>query len=258
MAARLNRLKLAAVLTAAALAVAPTAARAQDVLVFAAASLKNALDAIVHSYRGAGGGGVAIAYAASSALARQIEAGAPADIVFLADGEWLDYLAARRLIAASTRADLLGNRLVLVAPAASRAAVDIAPDFPLAEMLGPGRLAMAASASVPAGKYAKAALEKLGVWDSVRHRLAETENVRAALAFVARGEAPLGIVYASDALAEPKVRIVAGFPAGSHPPIVYPAALTAGTVHPAAAGFLAYLQTPAAKALFARHGFSVL
>jgi molybdate transport system substrate-binding protein len=248
---------LVATLVALGLVLPPGAARAQDVLVFAAASLKNALDAIVQSYRGDGGGGAVVAYAASSALARQIEAGAPADIIIVADGEWLDYLAARRLIAAGSRVDLLGNRLVLIAPGNSRVTAAIAPNFPLAEMLGAGRLAMASSTTVPAGKYAKAALQKLGVWPAVKDRLAEAENVRAALLFVARGEAPLGIVYASDALAEPKVRIVASFPADSHPPIVYPAALTARTVHPAAARFLAYLRTPTAKALFTRHGFIV-
>lgn len=237
-------------------------ATAQTLTVFAAASLKNALDAIVAERKPAGAR-VSIAYGASSTLARQIENGAPAEVYVSADLEWMDYLAARGLIRADTRRNLIGNALVLIAPqdgrqSDGRQTVDLRPGVPLAALLGGGRLAIADPHSVPAGKYAHAALEKLGVWPSVAGRLAPAENVRAALMLVARGEAPLGIVYASDAAAEPKVRIAARFDARLHPPIVYPAALTAAARGGDAAQFLDALGTPAARALFERHGFARL
>jgi molybdate transport system substrate-binding protein len=199
-----------------------------------------------------------VSYAASSALARQIEAAAPADLFISADLEWMDYLAARRLIQPGSRVNLLGNRLVLIAPAGSAANFAVDRGMPLARTLGDGRLAMADPDSVPAGKYGKAALEALGAWNAVAARVARAENVRAALALVARGECPLGIVYATDAAAEPKVRVVGAFPTGTHPPIVYPAALTAASANPAARGFLEFLGSAETKPVFERYGFTVL
>jgi molybdate transport system substrate-binding protein len=230
-----------------------------ELVVFAAASLKTALDEIDAQYRKEKGTGVRTSYAASSALARQIESGAPADIFISADLDWMDYLAARKQIRAETRSNLLGNQLVLVAPSGSATTLEIGPGFPLAAALGAdGRLAMADPDAVPAGKYGRAALEALGVWPTVRERVARAENVRAALLLVARGEAPLGIVYRTDATAEPGVRIVGAFPAGTHPPIVYPIAVTAGSAHADAAGYVAYLKSPAARAAFEKQGFAPL
>jgi molybdate transport system substrate-binding protein len=234
------------------------AAQTRDVLVFAAASLKDALDEIAAQVRRATGKRVAISHAASSALARQIEAGAPADLIVSADRDWMDYLAQRNLIRAGTRSDLLGNRLVLIAPAGSAADVAIAPGFPLARLLGDGRLAMANTAAVPAGRYGKAALEALGVWPSVAGRLAQAENVRVALLLVARGEAPLGIVYRTDAAADPSVRVAGVFPEGTHPPIIYPVALTTASANPDAVALLAYLRSADARTAFERQGFAVL
>jgi molybdate transport system substrate-binding protein len=231
-------------------------ARAQsaDVTVFAAASLKNALDAIADAFTHETGKRVAISYAASSALARQIEHGAPADVFISADLDWMDYLQARNLIKPDTRRNLVGNRIVLVGPSGRGDVIDLKPGA-LAAALGDGRLAMANVAAVPAGKYGKAALEHLGLWSEVAARLAQSENVRAALTFVARGEAPLGIVYESDARAEPRVRVAARFPESSHPPIVYPAALTRASTRSDAARFLQTLRTPASAAILAREGF---
>jgi molybdate transport system substrate-binding protein len=225
-----------------------------DTTVFAAASLKDALDENVAAYRDGMNERVVVSYAASSALAKQIEAGAPADLFISADLEWMDYLQQRRLIKPETRRNLLRNRLVLIAPADSRVSVSIAPGFPLATLLGKGRLAMANPDAVPAGKYGKASLEALGVWRDVQARLASTENVRAALVLVARGEAPLGIVYRTDAAADSKVRVVGLFPESTHPPIIYPIAVTAGA-KPAAAAFLTWLSKPEARAIFQKHGF---
>jgi molybdate transport system substrate-binding protein len=235
-----------------------TAARADDVLVFAAASLQNALDDAAAAFHSKTGDGTKISYAASSALAKQIENGAPADLFISADLDWMNYLGQKKLIEDGTRANLLGNKLVLVAPAASNAQVEIKPGFALASLLGGGRLAMADPASVPAGKYGKAALEKLGVWDGVQDKVAPAQDVRAALRFVARGEAPLGIVYQTDAAAEPGVKIVGVFPEGSYPPIIYPAALVASSRNPAAAKLLAFLRSPAARPYFEKQGFTVL
>jgi molybdate transport system substrate-binding protein len=232
-------------------------AQAPDVTVFAAASLKTALDAIAADYRRETGRRIAVSYAASSALAKQIERGAPADLFLSADQDWMDYLAAKGLVQAGTRRDLLGNRLVAIAPSAEARPLALEPGA-LAPRLGDGRLATAAVSTVPAGKYAKAALQSLGLWAEVAGRLAEAENVRAALTYVARGEAPLGIVYETDAQAEPGVAVVARFPETSHPPIVYPAALTAAAQGDAPARFLAALTAPAARAIFAREGFTLL
>lgn len=230
-----------------------------SVVVFAAASLKNALDEANAQWTAGGKPAATIAYAASSALAKQIESGAPADVFVSADIDWMEYVAQRKLIQEDTRKNLLGNTLVLVAPADSELKLEIAPGFALARALGgDGKLAMADTAAVPAGKYGKAALEKLGVWDQVKDRLAPAENVRAALLLVSRGEAPLGIVYGSDAVSEPKVRVVGTFPEDSHPPILYPVALTRSAADPDAAGFLRYLQSPAVRPVFEKQGFEVL
>jgi molybdate transport system substrate-binding protein len=234
-------------------------ARADDVVVFAAASLKDALDAINADWQKEGGKHATISYAASSALAKQIEAAAPADVFISADLDWMDYLDKKNLIAPGTRHNLLGNSLVLIAPADGNApAVDIKPDFPLAKLLGGGKLAMADPNAVPAGKYGKAALTKLGVWDSVSGSVAAAENVRACLLLVARGEAPFGIVYKTDAAIEPKVKIVGTFPADSVPPIIYPMAQTAASKNPDAAAFTAYLGGADATKQFEHYGFTVL
>ncbi|MBB5875109.1 molybdate ABC transporter substrate-binding protein [Xanthomonas sp. 3498] len=237
----------------------PSAAAQTPLTVFAAASLKESLDEAASAYQRARGTPVQVSYAASSTLARQVEQGAPADVFVSADQEWMDYLQQRKLIDPALRRDLLGNTLVLVAPAASTAHVDLRkPGALLAALGAQGRLAVGQTASVPAGKYARAALQALGQWDSLQPRLAESESVRSALMLVARGEAPLGIVYGSDAQAEPKVRVVATFPADSHAPIVYPVApLRASTQGKAAADFVRWLGTPPAQAIFRRHGFSL-
>lgn len=239
-------------------AISQAAAQSKDVLVFAAASLKNALDDIHTQYTKDTGKEVSISLAASSQLAKQIESGAPADIFISADLDWVDYLAQKNLIKPDTRKNLLGNELVLIAPKERNLDVAIAPGFDLAKLLGGGKLAMADTSAVPAGKYGKAALEKLGVWASVSGQMAQAENVRAALLLVARREAPLGIVYQTDAAAEPGVRIVGVFPADTHPPIIYPIALTAGSSNPDAPAFLAYMSSDKSRALFEKQGFVVL
>ncbi|MGE0093835.1 MAG: molybdate ABC transporter substrate-binding protein [Alphaproteobacteria bacterium] len=232
-----------------------SAARAEDVVVFAAASLKESLDEAARQYQASGLDKILVSYAASSALAKQIEAGAPADIFISADLEWMDYLAARNLIKPATRANRLGNSLVLIAPKDSMVSLKLAPGADLAGALKGGKLAMADPDHVPAGKYGKAALEKLGLWASVQSGVARAENVRSALAFVARGEAPLGVVYGTDAAAEKAVRVVDVFPAGSYPPITYPVAETASSTKAGAARFLTYLHSAEAKAVFQRFGF---
>ena len=230
----------------------------ERVTVFAAASLKNALDAVGDAWRADTGNELVASYAGSSALARQIEQGAPADLFLSADLDWMAYLSERGLTRKDSETLLLGNSIVLVAPAESTAAATIAPGFDLAGLLGDGRLAMANVEAVPAGRYGKAALQSLGVWPSVERSVAQAENVRAALALVATGEAPLGIVYRTDAAAEPKVRILGAFPADSHSPIVYPVALLADVDRPQAAELLDYLRSPSARAVFERAGFAVL
>ena len=231
-------------------------ARAADVTVFAAASLSDALQEIGKAYQQKTGHTVAFSFAASSALARQIEASPGADVFISADSDWMDYLDKKGLIVHATRKDILGNHLVLVAPAASKTSLKIAPHFDLAAALGDGRLSIADPASVPAGKYGKAALIALGVWDSVSGHLAPAENVRVALSYVARGETPFGIVYTTDAMAEPRVRIVGTFPQNTHAPIVYPAALTKDA-GPLAKEFLDYLEGPQARAVFQKDGFAI-
>lgn len=230
---------------------------AEKVKVFAAASLKNALDEASAAWKAQTGRETTNTFAASSALARQIEADAPADIFISADLDWMNYLADRKLIAAGSEVSLLGNTLVLVAPASSTASTVIAPGFDLAAILSGGRLAVGDVRAVPAGKYAKAALEKLGVWASAESSLAQAENVRAALKLVATGEAPAGIVYGSDAKEDTSVRVLGVFPPDSHPPIIYPAAITAGSKNAEAGAFLQFLQSPAAKGIFTAHGFTV-
>ncbi len=253
------RLALAAVLSVPAAAALPHIAAADDVVVFAAASLKNALDDVAARYKTATGKTVAINYAASNALAKQIEQAAPADIFFSADLAWMDYLEERNLIVKDSRRTLLGNEIVLVAPKDSSAAIEVAPGMKLADLLGAdGRLAMANVESVPAGKYGKAALEKLGVWDSVAGRIVQADNVRAALAFVAKGEAPLGIVYTTDANSEKAVKVIGKFPADSHPPILYPVALTAASKNPDAKAFLEFMESDAAKPAYEAQGFTVV
>jgi molybdate transport system substrate-binding protein len=232
-------------------------AQAADVTVFAAASLKTALDAVAADFKHETGRRVVVSYAASSALARQIEQGAPADLFISADLDWMDYLQARGLIRPGTRQSLLGNHIVLIAPADVAEPIDLRPGE-ISRRLGNGRLATGAVQSVPAGRYGKAALESLGLWAEVSGRLAEVENVRAALVFVSRGEAPLGIVYETDAKADPKVTVVARFPAASHPPIVYPAAMIASSKSAEAQTFLAALWSRRSAETFARAGFALL
>jgi molybdate transport system substrate-binding protein len=253
--------RLAALVATAGIALAVTLpANAQDAgpVVFAAASLKNALDEINASWEAETGKSATISYAASSALAKQVEGGAPADIFFSADLTWMDYLAEKKLIATDTRAELLGNSIVLVAPKDLAAAITIEKGFDLKTLLGDGKLAMGAVDSVPAGKYGKAALEKLGAWSGVKDQVAQADNVRAALLLVSRAEAPLGIVYKTDAAADPEVKVVGTFPADSHPAIIYPVALTTESKSEDAKAFLAYLKTDAAKASFEKQGFTVL
>ena len=233
-------------------------AQTADVTVFAAASLKNALDIIVADYQRASGKRMAVSYAASSALARQIEQGAPADIFASADLDWMDYAAQKKTIADDTRVNLLGNRLVLIAPKNSKIdKVIIGKGFDLAGLAGDGRIATADVRAVPAGKYAKAGLEALGAWAGAEKKIAMAENVRATLALVARSEAALGIVYETDAKIEPGVRIVGTFPADSHPVIVYPVAATA-SAKPEAAAYLNFLRSGIAKAVFEQYGFTFL
>ena len=233
------------------------AADRPPVTVYAAASLKNALEDIAKDFSRTSGVQAQVSYGASSMLARQIENGAPADLFISADTDWMDYLAQRRLIVTATRRNVLSNHLALIAPAESKVSLHIGANMALAKALGDGRLAIAGP-DVPAGRYARDSLAALGVWASVEGRLAQAENVRVALFYVSRGEAPLGLVYDTDARVEPKVRIVGLLPDSSHPPIVYPAALTVRNANPKAAAFLGYLQGPEATAVFHKYGFIVL
>jgi molybdate transport system substrate-binding protein len=242
----------------AAMVVQADGAEKKPITVFAAASMKNALDEVDSLFATRSGIKVVASYAASSALMKQIEQGSPADVFLSADTDWMDYGTKQGLIKNNTRKNLLGNRLVLIAPKDSKIdKVTITPGFDLAALIGDGRLATGDVRAVPAGLYAKAALEKLGVWSSIESKLAMAENVRAALVLVARGEAPLGIVYETDAKVDPSVKIVGVFPEDSHPPIIYPVALTKNA-KPEAAQYLAFLTTPEAKAVFERYGFRVL
>jgi len=238
-------------------AVAPQPAPA--LTVFAAASLKESMDAAANAFQQQTGQPVQVSYAGSSALARQIEQRAPADVFVSADTEWMDWLQERDLIDPATRADLLGNTLVLVAPADGDAQpLALATGTDLLPLLGEdGRLALALTDSVPAGKYAKAAFESLGLWTALQPRVAESENVRAALLLVARGEAPLGVVYGSDAQAEPRVKVLATFPVDAHPEIVYPVAKVRASAHPQAGEFVQWLDSPEAGEIFRGHGFTL-
>ena len=242
------------------LAAAPLSAAAQDsITVFAAASLKNALDDVDTAFTKATGVKIVASYEASSSLAKQIEAGAPADVFISADLRWMDYVAGKKLIKADTRVNLLGNRLVLIAPKDSKLDhVAIGQGFDIAKLAGDGHIAVADVKAVPAGLYAKAALEKLGAWTAAEPKLAQAVNVRATLAFVARAETPLGIVYETDAKIEPKVKIVGYFPNGSYAPVTYPVAATASSKNAAVGKYLDFLRTPAAKAIFEKYGFSFL
>ena len=236
----------------------PAAARAGDVLVFAAASLKTALDQVAADWREKTGKDVSISYAGSSSLARQIEQGAPADIFISASVDWMDYLQSAGLIRDETRTNLLGNRLVLIAHGADTPRIDLDGGADLSAILADQRLAMALVDSVPAGVYGKQALTSLGQWESVAAKVAQTDNVRAALALVSSGEVPLGIVYASDAVADENVSVVAVFAENTHAPIVYPAAVTAGSEAADATGFLKALSGPAATEIFKAQGFAPL
>ena len=227
------------------------------VLVFAAASLANVLGDLDKAFTARTGVRVTSSLAASSTLAKQIEAGAPADVYFSADLQWMDYLQQRGLLRAGSRRNVAGNSLVLIAPKGSSGQVSIGPGFDLPRLLGAGRLAVADPDSVPAGIYAREALTKLGAWGGVESRLVRAENVRAALEYVARGDTPLGIVYRTDALVEKRVRVVGVFPANSHPPIVYPVALT-GRASEAASRYLAFITSPDAQAIFRKWGFEPL
>jgi molybdate transport system substrate-binding protein len=235
-------------------------ARAEDngLTVFAAASMKNALDDVDAAYSAKTGVKIAASYAASSALAKQIEQGAPADVFLSADTDWMDYAIGKKNINEPTRVNLLGNSIVLIAPKDSKIDnVTIGPGFDLAKLAGDGKIATGDVKAVPVGKYAQAALEKLGAWQAAAPKFAMAESVRAALALVARGEAVLGIVYSTDAKVEPGVKIVGTFPADSHPPIIYPVAATS-TAKPDVTGYLAFLRTAAAKAIFEKYGFTFL
>ncbi|MBX9911242.1 MAG: molybdate ABC transporter substrate-binding protein [Beijerinckiaceae bacterium] len=237
----------------------PAHAQPKDLVIFAAASLKNALDETAAAWaKETGRPAPKISYAASSALAKQLEQGAPADLFLSADLDWMDHAASKGLIRTESRVTLLANRIALIAPSDSTATVTLGAGVDLTAALGQGRLAMANVEAVPAGKYGKAALETLGGWDKVKDKVAQAENVRAALLLVSRGEAPLGIVYTTDTAAEPKVKVLATFPEDSHPPILYPVAVTKDSTHPDAAGFLAYLRGPASRAAFEKQGFTVL
>jgi molybdate transport system substrate-binding protein len=256
----MNRLAgiFVAFLVCAGVPVPPAAAQEKAITVFAAASMKNALDDIDAAYTARTGVKVTVSYGPSSGLARQIEQGAPADVFISADTDWMDYAISRKSIDEASRVNLLGNTIVLIAPKDSKVDnVTIAQGFDLAKLAGDGKIATGDVKSVPSGKYAKAALEKLGSWQSAEPKFAMADNVRAALTLVARGEAALGIVYSTDAKVEPGVKIVGIFPANSHPPIIYPVAATA-TAKPEASGYLAFLRSTAAKTILEKYGFKFL
>ena len=251
-------LGLAPAALAALMALSPGRAAADDVLVFAAASLKDALDEISVEWTEATGHTATVSLAGSSELARQIQQGAPADIFISANVDWMDTLQNEDLIDPETRYDLLANTIVLIAHGKEAQPVAIAPGFDLAGMLGDEKLAMALVDAVPAGIYGKASLESLGVWDAVAPKVAQTDNVRAALALVSTGEAPLGIVYATDAVADDNVTVVGTFPSDTHPPIIYPIAAVAESENAVNGEFLEFLRGPEAVAAFERQGFEVL
>jgi molybdate transport system substrate-binding protein len=256
----LNRIKVTALTLSILAGLCPTAINAQNpsLTVFAAASMKNALDDVNAAFTGDTGIKVTASYATSPVLIKQIEQGAPADIFVSADLDWMDYGSQKKLIKEETRLNMLGNRLVLIAPSDSNLAnVAIGPGFDLAGLAGDGRIATGDVSTVPVGKYAKTALQKLGSWAAASSKMAMTESVRAALMLVARGEAPIGIVYETDAKVEPRVKVIGVFPEDSHPPVTYPVAATV-TSKPDAALYLDYLHSSAAKAIFEKYGFSFL
>ena len=237
---------------------APTAAQDKSLTIFAAASMKNALDEIDAAYTAKSGVRITVSYAASSALAKQIEQGAPADVFISADTDWMDYATSKRTIDEPSRVNLLGNSIVLIAPKDSKVNnVSIGPGFDLAKLAGDGRIATGDVKSVPAGKYTRTALEKLGSWQAAEPKFAMADSVRAALTLVARGEAVLGIVYSTDAKVEPGVKIVGTFPADSHPAIIYPVAATT-TAKPEASDYLAFLRSTAARTILEKYGFKFL
>jgi molybdate transport system substrate-binding protein len=239
-------------------ATSPALAQDKSLTVFAAASMKNALDDIDAAYTAKTGVKIVVSYAASSALAKQIEQGAPADIFASADTDWMDYAASKKNINEPTRMNLLGNTIVLIAPKDSKIDnVTIGPGFDLSKLAGDGKIATGDVKAVPVGKYAKAALEKLGAWSAAEPKFAMAESVRVALTLVSRGEAALGIVYSTDARVDPGVKIVGTFPADSHPAIIYPVAATT-TAKAEAADYLAFLRSSAAKAIFEKYGFKFL
>jgi molybdate transport system substrate-binding protein len=238
---------------------APTVfAEDTELVIFAASSLKTALDKVAAAWTLDTKKETSLSYAASSALARQIESGAPADVFMSADTDWMSYLTDKKLVAAEGVVNLLGNEIVLIAPKQSTTEIKLEQGLNLAAVLGNGKLAMADVKAVPAGKYGKAALESLGAWTDVEPQVAQAENVRAALKLVATGEAPLGIVYATDARAEPSVKIIASFPASSHPPIIYPVAAVASSGSADAKAFVAFLRSPEALDIFKAEGFTSL
>lgn len=230
-------------------------AQSRPVTVFAAASLKTALDEVVEQYSSKTGKSVQPSYAASSALARQIQYGAPADIFISANSNWMDWLQQEGLLRNETRVDLLSNRLVLIAAPGNDVQLTLGPNFDLSDALGQSWLAMALTNAVPAGVYGKAALQSLGVWNEVKDRVAQSDNVRTALIHVATGQAALGIVYATDALVDPRVRVIAALPSDSHPEILYPAAIIKDSSNPDATLFLGYLNGPNARQIFDDRGF---
>jgi molybdate transport system substrate-binding protein len=254
-----RRLVILAALAMTALpAMAARSAAAEPVMIFAAATLKNALDAVDAAAEASTHVRVTAVYAPSPSLVKQLENGAPGDIFFSADVDWMNEAIARKVVDPSTRDDLLSSKLVLVAPVSEAVATTIRPGFPLAAMLGSGRLAMCDPMMMPAGRYGRAALQKLGVWDSVKDRVVNAANVRAALVYVARREAPLGVVFDTDARLEKGVKTIGVFPASSHPPIVYPVAAVAGSRNPNTARILDFITSPAARPIFEKYGYTML
>lgn len=237
---------------------APSKAPEKAPIIFAAASMKTALDAVAEAWKAETGKSTSLAYGSSGNLAKQIDYGAPADIFISADLAWMDYLEKQKLIRPDTRRNLLGNQLVLIEPADVRTDLKISPGFDLAGATGDSKVAVCTIASCPGGIYAKQALESLGIFSSVEPKLAQGDNIRTALTLVSRGEAKFGIVYATDANADPKVRVVGTFPEATHSPIVYPVALVAGSKNPDAASFLAFLSSPTAAKIFSAQGFRIL
>ena len=237
----------------------PRASMAQEAItIFAAASLKNAIDDVNLVFADSAKIKPVVSYAATSTLVKQIEQGAPADIFISADINWMDYASERKLVRTEMRVNLLGNKLVLIAPRDSKVgAVALTHGLDLATLAGDGRIAVADVRAVPAGRYAKAALESLGIWAAVENKLAMAENVRATLVLVSRNEAPLGIVYETDARIDPGMKIVGTFPDGSHEPVTYPVALTS-TAAPAAVRYISFMRSPAANAILEKYGISVL